>query len=546
LLASLWDKNEWKDVVPVFGEETKKSIQTGLSAKILEIQMDKTKDSDSKREEIQTQVRLFVRKSLFDKLFPIDQTTGRRKEPSYTTPDGKSLLLDFAGENLIQLLVGHSVPLWFVQTHKLGSASQPIAFVGLNGTKIPDNVVDVLKKYLPNFRPTDIVLSDTEARVLIKQYDPLYSLASMVTINDYENYYKNTDRKFNPMHTDIKFTDENNPYLQWLSYKSPQDEAAEEESAARIAAEKAERERALAERMVAGREAVDKANADRAAAEAAKDEAVAKMKASQGMSVSQNMKTTQPMKQEPAADHNLEAEPQKVAASSLATAVLEEQSVLELPAPHEILSRMSLFLRDKNPDVVKAWQAFFSRLGEEAKVEFGEGDILEQQTPVIFVPINSFGIMDTGLALAVNKKTDGELETIVRRVIQEKYAGELPIGSAEVIETGRDNPHLVVVAPTVRVPSNIMAVNVNSYLAMRASLLTLARYIARLPKSEQGKLLSFAAPGLATGGGRCAPATAAFQMYEAYCQVALGQLPNFATIEAATAHDQELKKNRFI
>jgi hypothetical protein len=52
--------------------------------------------------------------------------------------------------------------------------------------------------------------------------------------------------------------------------------------------------------------------------------------------------------------------------------------------------------------------------------------------------------------------------------------------------------------------------------------------------------------GLCTGGGRAAPATAAFQMYEAYCQVALGQLPNFATIEAATAHDQELKKNRFI
>jgi hypothetical protein len=35
-------------------------------------------------------------------------------------------------------------------------------------------------------------------------------------------------------------------------------------------------------------------------------------------------------------------------------------------------------------------------------------------------------------------------------------------------------------------------------------------------------------------------------MYEAYCQIVLGQEPNFATVEAATAHDAELRKGRFI
>ena len=44
----------------------------------------------------------------------------------------------------------------------------------------------------------------------------------MVSIIDYENYYRNTDRRMNPMHTDVKFASEPNPYLQWLSYKVPE------------------------------------------------------------------------------------------------------------------------------------------------------------------------------------------------------------------------------------------------------------------------------------------------------------------------------------
>ena len=94
----------------------------------------------------------------------------------------------------------------------------------MNGIKIPETVVEDLQEQIPNFRTTDIVLSDVEPRVVVKQYDPLYSLASMNGIADYENYYKNTDRKLNPMHTDVKFVIEPNPYLQWLSYVVPVDE----------------------------------------------------------------------------------------------------------------------------------------------------------------------------------------------------------------------------------------------------------------------------------------------------------------------------------
>ncbi|MBY0550690.1 MAG: hypothetical protein K2W95_25650 [Candidatus Obscuribacterales bacterium] len=565
LLATLWEGHKWKDVVPQFSEATKRQVEQDLSPKLLEIQIDHNLDSDAKRESAAAAVRTYVQKNMFDKLFPMDSATGRRKEPSYTTPEGKSLLLDFAGENLMQMLVSHSTPLWFVQTHKLGSASQPITFIGLNGTKIPDNVVDNLKKHIPGFRTTDIVLSDVENRVVIKQYDPLYSLASMVSMADYENYYKNTDRKFNPMHTDIKFASEPNPYLQWLSYKSPIDEAAEMEAEARIAGERAEREARVSEKIAADRAAADKATAAAAERKATAERSILdrqtleKAVAAERSTASNSALAAHKHADGKDCDIDHDKEPSGAGARGFkaahddhlhpcatgSVAVLDETTNGQIIPPRVVLEKITLSLCDRNPDVVKAWEAFFSRIGENARIEVSEGNILEKGVPAIIVPINSFGIMDSGLALALNKFMEGQLEEMVRTMIQKRYAGEMPVGSAEVLRINRDNPKLVIVSPTVRVPSNIMAVNVNPYVATRAALMTLARFLGR-EKQMQESVTTVGLAGMGTGGGKSAPATAAFQMYEAYCQIALGQEPNFATIEAASAHDQELKKNRFI
>ncbi|HEY9776281.1 MAG TPA: tubulin-like doman-containing protein [Planktothrix sp.] len=225
LLAPLWEKADWKCACPVLSAEMKKLITDELSGKLLESQLDKTLDGDARKEKLQEIIKTFVTTKIFDKLFPKD-ATGMIKEPHYTDSDGKTLLLDFSQDNLLSLMTTHSAPLWYVQTHQIGSASSPITFVGMNGTKIPEGVVDDLQEQIPNFRTTDIVLSDNEPRIVVKQYDPLYSLASLASIGDYENYYKNTDRRLNPMHTDVKFVNEPNPYLQWLSYKAPEHEAA--------------------------------------------------------------------------------------------------------------------------------------------------------------------------------------------------------------------------------------------------------------------------------------------------------------------------------
>lgn len=566
VLATLWDGHKWKDVVPTFCDDVKRQIEQELSTKLMEIQMNSVLDQDSKREKIIAAITSFVQRNFFDKLYPVDASTGRRKEPSYTTPEGKSLLLDFAGENLIQLLVAHSTPLWFIQTHKLGSASQPITFMGLNGTKIPDHVVDTLKKHIPGFRTTDIVLSDVENRVVVKQYDPLYSLASMVSIVDYENYYKNTDRKFNPMHTDIKFVGEPNLYLQWLSYKSPQDEAAQYEAEARIAAERAEREARVAEKIASDKAVAAAAEKSALERKATAERALLDRGSLERSLTGEHQKSTladSAPSLAPALKQGSDCPPAEEAvgagargmraahedhlhghASGVAVLNAQETESALLP-PRLVLEKVALLLCDRNPDVVKAWESYFSRVGEQARVEVSEGNILEKDTPAIVMPINSFGILDSGLALTINKFMDGQLEDLVRTMIQKKYSGEMPIGSAEVLKTNREKPVIVIVSPTVRVPSNIMAVNVNPYIATRAALLALARYLGR-EKTMQGTITSLAISGMGTGGGRAAPATAAFQMYEAYCQIALGQEPNFATIEAASAHDQELRKNRFI
>lgn len=224
LLAQLWEKGDWKAASPVLSSDTKALITAELSGKLFAMQLDKSIDADAKKQKVEEMIRTFVKEKLFDKLFPTDAQSGMIKEPLYTNSEGRSLLLDFANDNLLPLMIAHSSPLWSVQTHQIGSASSPVTFVGLNGIKIPEKVVEDLQEQIPNFRTTDIVLSDAEPRVVVKQYDPLYSLASMNGIADYENYYKNTDRKMNPMHTDVKFVTEPNPYLQWLSYETPEDD----------------------------------------------------------------------------------------------------------------------------------------------------------------------------------------------------------------------------------------------------------------------------------------------------------------------------------
>lgn len=211
--------SDWKTATPALSDELQQRIDSEIASRLMEIGADSTLDDVARLEKIKKTLVTFVRQRIFDQLFPVDPATGRAREPNYTDSEGRSIIFEFGPENLLPLMVAHSSPLWFVQTHQVGSATSPVMFVGVNGTRIPEHLVEAMQKQNPNFRPTDLVLSDVEPRIVVKQFDPLYSLASLANIVDYENFYKTTDRQMNPMHTDLRFTSEPNPYLQWLSYK---------------------------------------------------------------------------------------------------------------------------------------------------------------------------------------------------------------------------------------------------------------------------------------------------------------------------------------
>lgn len=205
---------------------------------------------------------------------------------------------------------------------------------------------------------------------------------------------------------------------------------------------------------------------------------------------------------------------------------------------------LSFYLRDKNPDVAKAFEEFF---GRQPNLDIAEGDVLEMDVSAIVMPLNSFGILNTGFGLVLNEHFGGKFESRVRKLIQDNHAGELPVGAADMIRSGVDTPRYIVLAPSIRVPPDRAPTSsISSFLSTRAALRCLAAHLRK--EKQEGKdpsITSVAMVGMGTGTGKMAPAVAAFQMYEAYCQIVLGREPNFATIEAATAHHNELKRSRF-
>ena len=222
LLSPLWEAAEWERDFPNLSQQKKAEITGELGYGLLEIALDASLTADQKRERILEATHSFVEQRLFNQLFPMDAGTGKLRAPRYTTDDGKSILFKFAPQNMLQLMGKHSSPLWSVQTHQVASATSPMQFLSLNGTSATEGLLNDLQAHIaPSFKATDIVLSGDEARLLIKQYDLLYSLASLENLQDYENRYQATDRSENPLHTDIRFMAEPNPYLQGLTYQAP-------------------------------------------------------------------------------------------------------------------------------------------------------------------------------------------------------------------------------------------------------------------------------------------------------------------------------------
>lgn len=183
-----------------------------------------------------------------------------------------------------------------------------------------------------------------------------------------------------------------------------------------------------------------------------------------------------------------------------------------------------VFLVDRDRALIRAWQEAFEDI---ETVSVHEADYFSIPADAMVSPANSFGIMDGGLDLAIRDRLGVHVEKAAQRAILDRHHGELPVGAAEIVDTGHIDWPLLIVAPTMRVPENVSH-TLNSYLAFRATLLAVAAKNAATPA-----IRSIVCPGLGTGIGGVDPRRCAVQMRLAFKQAAgPARIASFSGIHA--------------
>ena len=171
-------------------------------------------------------------------------------------------------------------------------------------------------------------------------------------------------------------------------------------------------------------------------------------------------------------------------------------------------------LCDRNPEAARS---LADRFGDAAGVEILEGDLLDLDCDALVSPTNSFGFMDGGIDKAIDHFYGGAAQPAVLERIAERFYGELPLGTATIIEMHSGRFPFLVVAPTMRVPGDARG-TINAYLAMRAALVA----VLDVNRGGAGKIASLAVPGLCTGVGWMSADESALQMRAAYEMIVCG------------------------
>jgi len=200
---------------------------------------------------------------------------------------------------------------------------------------------------------------------------------------------------------------------------------------------------------------------------------------------------------------------------------------------------VSLTLCDRSPELVRAWRGYFPT---ESGVKIVNQNILTLNVDALAVPSNAFGFTDGGVDMAISKEIfDWGLQDKLRRHVEKNYGGELLVGQAMIMPTGSSRFRYVVVAPTMRVPTDVGG-TVNAYLAMRAILLAADAHNRAVRDRPAERLRSLAVPGLCTGTGKMPPERAAYQMWVAYRSIIMADLDWTQTLEKQVEHDRKMRQ----
>lgn len=147
----------------------------------------------------------------------------------------------------------------------------------------------------------------------------------------------------------------------------------------------------------------------------------------------------------------------------------------------------------------------------------------------IVSPANSFGLMDGGidadLTYMLSKLWDRDyIGRKVRKLIEENYYGEQPVGTCMLVSTENDNFPWLAHAPTMRNPRPVKG-TLNPYYAFKAVLGEVVNY-NKTAKQDQ-KIKSILTTTFCTGCGKIPLKVALLQMKKAFDVVHDGVSPTW-------------------
>jgi hypothetical protein len=156
-------------------------------------------------------------------------------------------------------------------------------------------------------------------------------------------------------------------------------------------------------------------------------------------------------------------------------------------------------LCDRNPDVVRALANDFHDVGG---VEVLEGDLLGLDCDALVSPANSFGYMDGGVEKHIDGFYQGEAQRTVLVRIAERHYGELPVGSAAILEMATRRFPYLVVSPTMRVPGDDLGGTIHAYLADAGGVRRRTRSQPTRHSADRGRGRTWARDGRRRDGPR--------------------------------------------
>jgi O-acetyl-ADP-ribose deacetylase (regulator of RNase III) len=172
---------------------------------------------------------------------------------------------------------------------------------------------------------------------------------------------------------------------------------------------------------------------------------------------------------------------------------------------------------------------------------------------------NGFGLMDGGVDQCITDYFGVEMMHRVQNMIINKYAGEQPVGTSELVLGGYKhlkNPNTIITrpmkvqfvahTPTMRVPRDVSGSD-NAYQAMKAALLAVKNHNLLVDSGVEGydesnRINSLVTPGLATLTGRVPYDKAAKQMALATFHVM--NPPKVINWYYASERDAEIQESR--